>query len=224
MAARRCYVTEEAIAFILEPGSDSEMPDLENSDDETDEAHILPERENESDCDKVFDESYSCRSIDQNKDNKHDNDENSNTEKLSDGQNRDKSNDSSTDDSVAEKMSEPKIKKKHPDHKRRWRAKEPPAGNTEFCGNQFSNPSINIYEMRPVDFFKLFWTDNIIQTLVEQANLYSVQEQGKNISTCTKKIEHFLGLHILMGIMKLPDYNLYWAAETRYPNKRFKQL
>ena len=34
-----------------------------------------------------------------------------------------------------------------------------------------------------------------------------------------------------MGIMKLPDYNLYWAAETRYPkiadvmsNKRFKKL
>ena len=34
-----------------------------------------------------------------------------------------------------------------------------------------------------------------------------------------------------MGIMKLPDYNLYWAAETRYPkvadvmpNKQLKQL
>ena len=34
-----------------------------------------------------------------------------------------------------------------------------------------------------------------------------------------------------MGIMKLPDYNFYWAAETRYPKianvmstKRFKQL
>ena len=48
MAARRCYGTEEAIAFIPEPGSDSEMSDLENSDDETDEAYILPERENES--------------------------------------------------------------------------------------------------------------------------------------------------------------------------------
>ena len=33
MAARRCYGTEEAIAFILEPGSNSEMSDLENSDD-----------------------------------------------------------------------------------------------------------------------------------------------------------------------------------------------
>ena len=29
-------------------------------------------------------------------------------------------------------MSEPKIKKKHPDHKWRWRAKEPPVGNTDF--------------------------------------------------------------------------------------------
>ena len=36
-------------------------------------------------------------------------------------------------------------------------------------------------------------------------------------------------MHILMGIMKLPDCNLYWAAETRYPkfavmsNKQLKQ-
>ena len=108
------------------------LSDLENSDDETDEVYIPPELENESDCEEVPDESYSCQSIDQNKDNKNDNDENSNTEKLSDGQNGDKSNDSSTDDSLAEKMSEPKIKKKHPDHKWRWRAKEPPAGNTDF--------------------------------------------------------------------------------------------
>ena len=92
MAARRCYGTEEAIAFIPEPGSDSEMSDLENSDDETDEAYIPLECENESDCDKVSDEIYSFRSIDQNKDNKNGNDENSNSEKLSDGQNGDKSN------------------------------------------------------------------------------------------------------------------------------------
>ena len=91
MAARRCYGTEEAIAFALEPGSDSEMSDLENSDDKTDEVYIPPERENESDFDEVSDESYSCQSIDQNKDNKNDNDENSNTEKLGDGQNGDKS-------------------------------------------------------------------------------------------------------------------------------------
>ena len=150
---------------------------------------------------------------------------------MSDSQNGDKSNDSSTDDSVAEKTFKPKIKKKHPDNKWRRRAKEPPAGNTEFRGNQFGNPPINFYERRPVDFFKLFWTYNTTQNFADQANLYSVQEQGKNISTCAKEIEQFLGMHILMGIMKLPDYNLYWAAETRYSkiadvmsNKRFNQL
>ena len=51
MAVRRCYGTEEAIALIIEPGSDSVMSDLEHSDDETDETYILPELENESDCD-----------------------------------------------------------------------------------------------------------------------------------------------------------------------------
>ena len=85
--------------------------------------------------------------------------------------------------------------------------------------------------MHPIDFFKLFWTGNITQTLLEQTNLYSVQEQDKNISFCAKEIEQFLDMHILMGIMKLPDYNLCWAAETHYPKiadimskKRFKEL
>ena len=204
MAAKRCYGTDETIAFILQPGSDSEMAGLENSNDETDETYILPELENESDCDEVSNKGYSCRRIDQSKDNKNDYDENNNTEKVTDSQN------------VAEKVSKPKIKKKHPDHKWCWREKKPPAGNTEFCGNQFGNPPINFYEMCPIDFFKLFWTDNVTQNLVEQTNLYSVQEQGKNISTCAKETEQFLSMYILMFIIKLPDYNLYWAAETGY--------
>ena len=76
-----------AIAFILEPCSDSEMSDLENSDEGTDQTHIPPELDHESDCDEVSDESYNCRSTDQNYDNKNDYHENSNTEKLSDCQN-----------------------------------------------------------------------------------------------------------------------------------------
>ena len=45
-----------AIAFILEPCSDSEMSDLENNDDGTDQTHIPPELDHESDCDEVSDE------------------------------------------------------------------------------------------------------------------------------------------------------------------------
>ena len=91
--------------------------------------------------------------------------------------------------------------------------KKPPAGHTEFRGINLAIPQ-SIF-MRPIDFFKLFWTDNITQTLVEQTNLHTVQEQGKYISTCAKEIEQFLGMHIMMSIMKLPDYNLHWAAEPR---------
>ena len=50
--------------------------------------------------------------------------------------------------------------------------------------------------MRAIDFFKLFWTHNITQIFAEQTNLCSVQEQGKNISTCAREIEQFLGMHI----------------------------
>ena len=60
MATTRCDGTEEAIAFILEPVFDSQITDLQNSDDETDETYIPPELEKESDCDEVSNESYSC--------------------------------------------------------------------------------------------------------------------------------------------------------------------
>ena len=53
---------------------------------------------------------------------------------------------------------------------------------------------------------------------------------GTSISASSHEIEYFLGMYILMGIMKLPVYDMYWAAETRYPkianvisNKRCKQ-
>ena len=63
------------------------MSELENNDDGTDQTHIPPEFDHESDCDEVSDESYSCRSTDQNYNNKNYYHENSNTEKLSDCQN-----------------------------------------------------------------------------------------------------------------------------------------
>ena len=127
---------------------------------------------------------------------------------MSDGQNGDKSTDSSTDDSVAEKTSKSKIQKKQIDQKWCWRAKELSAGDTELHRKQFDNPPINFYEMYPVDFFKLFWTSALHRPLHNrQTNQYSVQEQGKNISTCAKEIEQFLGM--LMGIIELPDYNFY---------------
>ena len=51
----------------------------------------------------------------------------------------------------------------------------------------------------------------------EQTNLYSVQKKGSSIETNAKEIEKNLSMHILMGVIKLPDYDMYWAVEKRYP-------
>ena len=65
----------------------------------------------------------------------------------------------------------------------------------------------------------------------EQTNLYSVQKKGSSIETNAKEIEKNLSMHILMGVIKLPDYDMYWAVEKRYPktadimsNNRYKLL
>ena len=53
--------------------------------------------------------------------------------------------------------------------------------------------------------------------IAEQTNLYSVQNKGSSIETNAKEMEQFLGIHILMGGIELPDYDMYCVAETRYP-------
>ncbi len=53
------------------------------------------------------------------------------------------------------------------------------------------------------------------QQLVEQTNLYSVQKTGRNIGTSKNEMEQFIGIQMKMGIVKMPRYQSYWAAETR---------
>ena len=61
--------------------------------------------------------------------------------------------------------------------------------------------------------------------------LVQCTKKESSIETNAKEIEHFLAMHILMGVIKLPDYDMYWAVDTRYPkiadimpNNRYKLL
>ena len=53
-------------------------------------------------------------------------------------------------------------------HKWRWRIKKPPTRDTAFKGDRFSKPPENFGELSPIDYFKMFWTDNITNLLFEQ--------------------------------------------------------
>lgn len=69
----------------------------------------------------------------------------------------------------------------------------------------------------PLEYFKIFFDDNIINNIVDQTNLYSVQKKLVSVNTNYNEICNFFGILIISGIVNMPSYRMYWAQETRYP-------
>lgn len=69
----------------------------------------------------------------------------------------------------------------------------------------------------PLGYFKMFFSDNIINMIVEETNLYSTQAKGKSLNVTADDIKDFFAINLLMGIVKLPAYTDYWSHEYRYP-------
>lgn len=67
-------------------------------------------------------------------------------------------------------------------------------------------------------FFENYFTDDLITNFIENTNLYAVQNNGANFPATTKnEIKTFLGIHILLGVMRFPSVNLYWEPNLRIP-------
>ena len=98
----------------------------------------------------------------------------------------------------------------------RWCHKQPPVVDEAFGGEEFSLPPEAFADLSPLYYFQQFWDDSITCQLVEQTNLYSVQKTGKSINTTKDEMEQFIGIQMKMSIVKMPRYQNYWAAETRY--------
>ena len=103
---------------------------------------------------------------------------------------------------------------------------------------------------KELDFFKQVFTDDIVQNIVEQTNLYAEQMKAKSVRKASSKtrvtdvtkhwvpitareFEAFLGMCILMGIHKLPELKHYWvsdpilgvpAVSRVMGSKRFKKI
>lgn len=56
----------------------------------------------------------------------------------------------------------------------------------------------------------------MIENIVHQTNLYSVQKRCSSVNPNKEEIEQFLGIHILSGIVHVPSYKMYWSDATRY--------
>ena len=98
----------------------------------------------------------------------------------------------------------------------RWRSRSAPHFDSSYTGPSFPSPPQE--EQTPLQFFKLFFDDDLIKLLAEQSNIYSVSKSGNSVNTNSQEMEQFLGVLIKMGIVKLPRYRMYWAQDTRIPS------
>lgn len=73
-----------------------------------------------------------------------------------------------------------------------------------------------ISPLSPLQYFKKFVNSEMIKNITYQTNLYSTQKSGSSINTNDNEIEQFLGIHLIMSIIKMPAYKMFWNQRTKY--------
>ena len=97
----------------------------------------------------------------------------------------------------------------------RWRKRVPIPVQSKFSGIDFPEPPSE--DLIPRQYFDYFFDSNLFDHTAQETNLYSVQTSGKSINTNAKEIEQFVGILVEMGILKYPQYRMYWDPTTRIP-------
>lgn len=85
--------------------------------------------------------------------------------------------------------------------------------HVEIVNDNFS-PSAT--DKSPLDYFKMFFDDDLINLIVENTNLYSVQMTSKSIQVTQEDISDFLAIELLVGIVQMPAYTDFWSHDLRY--------
>lgn len=91
---------------------------------------------------------------------------------------------------------------------------------------------------KPIDFVQLFVTDDFVNHLVTQTNLYGDQyvdshpdmrphalgRKWKEEHTDSREMKLFLGLVLLMGIIRKPTVASYWTRDVLYDTPLFRAV
>ena len=133
------------------------------------------------------------------------------SESESDASNQDQESDVNDDNDDNEQPPPVAVR---PQHVYRWRKQDTLVGDFTFSIS-FSDPPLNVKS--PLEYFCQFFTEGIIDRVVEQTNLYSVQKNGKSIATNKEEIRSLIGMLMKMSIVRMPNYLSYWSRELRYP-------
>ena len=70
----------------------------------------------------------------------------------------------------------------------------------------------------PVEYFKTCFSSDILQHIVDQSNLYSVQKNlNNNLNLCVLELEQFIGSLLAMSLVALSSSRLYWSGKLNCP-------
>ena len=79
---------------------------------------------------------------------------------------------------------------------------------------------------KELDFFQLFFTDEIISSIVKHTNTYAwanitkkktyAKKDGSWTETTPSEMKKFIALLIYQGLVRVPEYELCWSTKTLY--------
>uniref|UniRef100_A0A3B4CEN1 PiggyBac transposable element-derived protein domain-containing protein n=1 Tax=Pygocentrus nattereri TaxID=42514 RepID=A0A3B4CEN1_PYGNA len=104
---------------------------------------------------------------------------------------------------------------------------------TTIIDTSFENPPIHEdHPMRPFEYFNQYILDEIFNLMADNTNVYALQSATRCFKpTSSGEIRTLIGLHLAMGVMKMPRVSMYWEAgmdigifQNTMPRYRFFQL
>jgi len=117
-----------------------------------------------------------------------------------------------------------------------WNGTIPTRLNPSFTGN--AGVKVNLqHDCKPLDAVKLFITEEFMDLLITQTNLYAAQfisRESKKTNpsyrikewnqVSQKEMWNFLGLSLLMGLEKKPTIPHYWSKDELFHNSIFNAV
>lgn len=83
----------------------------------------------------------------------------------------------------------------------------------------------------PIEYFKSFFDDAVIDLIVKETNLYALQESESELK-CTKvEICRYFGILLYLGVIQLPNFKMAWTQELKLtavtdsmPRNKFEKI
>ena len=85
------------------------------------------------------------------------------------------------------------------DEKHHWSKHDSKSFDTVFRELELEPPVDE--ECSPYEYFKRFVTNEMLQDIAEQTNIYSMQKYGKNVNLISKEVDKFIGVYFRMGLV-----------------------